>query len=754
MLKMDKQFLLHFETGPQGMVHLFWESAQVWKKAKEAQPPTVDKSLRVTLILCMMMELEGRLTKMLAHEPTKDNMIKHGWLTTLLGQPAWPYMIWTGEKLELDSTKAAIPHSEMTEIIKEIKQALFDKSEELVHKFHSVRPLAEQMEGDTLPFLLSISTRGALADRTFELFRKLEGNTVLRVVGEFVTKTQRQVLGVRCYGTGRKACSLELPCDTRRLTPGDLQDAAQSKSQVNLTNASVETISPHGVDTIVAGICRRITSRPEQAEPEELVACTVDLRKAYKQLPVSLESLNDWVVLLQLHWSCYFDDFFLVAAQSEAEHVHLIQRGFFDLLGWSTSSEKVFGRRARQVFSVLSKACSCKKNVKITGELLHALLFFRDHIVNGEPRRVSACKREKLTLFTDASFGSEGSGLGGILYDSAAKPLKWFAEWIDPCDLVPFGSDAKEGLIYELEIFAAVQGVVDLLKGKSNIDLVLFVDNESALSCLISGRAEGIAACILQKLVCFEEENDINIWCEWGRKIRRKFRLVLCGNFAQPEGDPSELYAGGASAYTVRLALTFGARRFWSGGTSDETGAFLLVEWPENLARYAIFPPKILVEAGLASALDGWEVIRPLYGLRESPSIWAKWRTSKLQKARSGLDLNLNGPMMKMARGTLEFLRSYGMEEALETKLPYPKEWLNEIEEEGMENFSVEELKAAQRIVGEHLWLTMRCRPDLQYPVMDMASRVSKQPNKVMQVGRRLLSYLKATQSMKLVFGS
>ncbi|CAE7340175.1 unnamed protein product [Symbiodinium sp. CCMP2592] len=398
-----------------------------------------------------------------------------------------------------------------------------------------------------------------------------------------------------------------------------------TESQVNLTNASVETISPHGVDTIVAGICRRITSRPEQAEPEELVACTVDLRKAYKQLPVSLESLNDcflcvhnpecnqpsiyrtrvlpfgaraavngfcrcslalfWigVVLLQLHWSCYFDDFFLVAAQSEAEHVHLIQRGFFDLLGWSTSSEKdsgfnclarvlgvsisfadvraglvvvsntehrirdlsnlldllvsrgsassheltvlrgrllfadnqVFGRRARQVFSVLSKACSCKKNVKITGELLHALLFFRDHIVNGEPRRVSACKREKLTLFTDASFGSEGSGLGGILYDSAAKPLKWFAEWIDPCDLVPFGSDAKEGLIYELEIFAAVQGVVDLLKGKSNIDLVLFVDNESALSCLISGRAEGIAACILQKLVCFEEENDINIWCEW-----------------------------------------------------------------------------------------------------------------------------------------------------------------------------------------------------------------------------------------------
>ena len=183
MLKMDKQFLLHFETGPQGMVHMFWEAAQVWKKGKEAQPPTVDKSLRVTLILCMMMELEGRLDKMLVHEDTKNNLIKHGWLQTVLGQPAWPYMLWTGEKLEKDETKAAIPHTDMMEIIREIKKNLLDKAEDLVHKFHSVRPLAEQMEGDTLPFLLSISTRGALADRTFELFRKLEGNTVLRIVG-------------------------------------------------------------------------------------------------------------------------------------------------------------------------------------------------------------------------------------------------------------------------------------------------------------------------------------------------------------------------------------------------------------------------------------------------------------------------------------------------------------------------------------------------------------------------------------------
>ena len=66
-----------------------------------------------------------------------------------------------------------------------------------------------------------------------------------------------------------------------------------TESQVNLTNASSETIAPHGVDTIVAGICKRILSRPSHSEPEDLKACAIDLRKAYKQLPVSEAPLND-----------------------------------------------------------------------------------------------------------------------------------------------------------------------------------------------------------------------------------------------------------------------------------------------------------------------------------------------------------------------------------------------------------------------------------------------------------------------------
>ena len=66
-----------------------------------------------------------------------------------------------------------------------------------------------------------------------------------------------------------------------------------TESQVNLTNSSDETVSPHGVDTIVAGACARIAARPKNKDPEILKGCTIDLRKAYKQLAISLRSLND-----------------------------------------------------------------------------------------------------------------------------------------------------------------------------------------------------------------------------------------------------------------------------------------------------------------------------------------------------------------------------------------------------------------------------------------------------------------------------
>ena len=321
-----------------------------------------------------------------------------------------------------------------------------------------------------------------------------------------------------------------------------------------------------------------------------------------------------------------------------------------------------------------------------------------------------------------------------------------------------------------------------------------------------------------------------------GDKVRRRFRLVLCGNFvARGEGE-FDLYAGGVTADTLRAALAIATNKKWSGATSDITAAFLLAEWPSGLPKYGIVPPRVLFESGHAEPGEIWLVLRPLYGLRESPAIWSKCRSDRLTNAKvkyQGKDLKFKASevdpelwyvyegdfaeaellamiityvddifylaeseLIKVLHAWVEeewpcsplqwaeseegtrylgieikqnenkqfelcqsayiknLLRSHGLDEAIPTKLPCPKEWIaDEDQDDLQENFSVTELRHGQRIVGEQLWLTMRTRPDLLFPVNYMASRVSKQPNKVAKIGVRLMSYLKETMDMKLVIG-
>ena len=155
-----------------------------------------------------------------------------------------------------------------------------------------------------------------------------------------------------------------------------------TESLVNLTNSSTETICPHGIDVILSAAAYRIRRGRKLGLRESLVAKTVDLRKAYKQLPISSSSLPDaflcvfspaddcprifrssvlpfgaraavnnfcrvsqalhWLgmILFAFHWSVFYDDFFIVGDSTESKHLDMMQKGFFALLAWETSTEK------------------------------------------------------------------------------------------------------------------------------------------------------------------------------------------------------------------------------------------------------------------------------------------------------------------------------------------------------------------------------------------------------------------------------
>ena len=66
-----------------------------------------------------------------------------------------------------------------------------------------------------------------------------------------------------------------------------------TESLANLTNSGNETIAPHGIDIVVSSICLRIRLEKKLGRRREMVARTIDLRKAYKQLPLSEAAMAD-----------------------------------------------------------------------------------------------------------------------------------------------------------------------------------------------------------------------------------------------------------------------------------------------------------------------------------------------------------------------------------------------------------------------------------------------------------------------------
>ena len=103
-------------------------------------------------------------------------------------------------------------------------------------------------------------------------------------------------------------------------------------------------------------------------------------------------------------------------------------------------------------------------------------------------------------------------------------------------------------------------------------------------------------------------------------------------------------------------------------------------------------------------------------------------------------------------RGYLENLvRSYDLEPGSHVRLPCPREWL--VDEDGpAEDEQYTELKKAQKVTGELLWVT-RSRPDILFVTSMMASALSKRPCHVYRVGLKVMAYLASILEVQLQLG-
>ncbi|CAE7823076.1 unnamed protein product [Symbiodinium sp. CCMP2592] len=198
------------------------------------------------------------------------------------------------------------------------------------------------------------------------------------------------------------------------------------------------------------------------------------------------------------------------------------------------AESQVFGRGAAQRMRAISKAMKLSGFVVLDDSLTEALLFLKDRVLHGEARMIRACDRPTYHLFTDASYEADvPAGLGGILYSDGGLLLRWYSESADTDVLEAINKEGKQGLIYELEACAAVQGVVQLCNSLSDCNLICYCDNEAALAALIKCASESpVVASQLNKLSMLEDEKGLSVWFE---------RVESSAN---PADDPSRFVLG------------------------------------------------------------------------------------------------------------------------------------------------------------------------------------------------------------------
>ncbi|OLQ06917.1 Copia protein [Symbiodinium microadriaticum] len=154
-----------------------------------------------------------------------------------------------------------------------------------------------------------------------------------------------------------------------------------------------------------------------------------------------------------------------------------------------------------------------------------------------------------------------------------------------------------------------------------------------------------------------------------------------------------------------------------------------------------------LAESAVITAVHSWLS-------KEWPSAPLEWTKEGTRYLGVEILQKDEGFFLISQRGYLENLvRSYELEPGQHVRLPCPREWLidedSPVEEE---QYTEAELKRAQKVTGELLWVT-RSRPDVLFVTSMMASALSKRPCHVYRVGLKVMAYLASTLEVQLQLG-
>ena len=181
-MQLDTNFVLWMRTGlPAGLPESLHAITQQWRLQKEKSQVT--SSLRQVLWLNMWAEVGKRLDPANLSQEQKANFVKAGYLSEAEGQHQWPYLQWAPQEKTLKPILARKPLS-LKEAHETVQKLLASSdSPQVVTRFHPTRPLAAELKGASLTFMVSIGSRTEASDQAHQALMMLAANGSTQVAG-------------------------------------------------------------------------------------------------------------------------------------------------------------------------------------------------------------------------------------------------------------------------------------------------------------------------------------------------------------------------------------------------------------------------------------------------------------------------------------------------------------------------------------------------------------------------------------------
>ena len=181
---------------------------------------------------------------------------------------------------------------------------------------------------------------------------------------------------------------------------------------------------------------------------------------------------------------------------------------------------QIFGRRSFMHMKLIGERALGEGKAELDQNLRDSLVYMRDRVVNGPPRKVETRLANTWFLYTDACYEANHpswvAGLGGVLVSWDGKPVSFFSFNCTDRILLHLGKTHLLNPIYILEGLAAVIGLrvwTSLIRGSH---IVAFLDNEGVLGSFMSCRtSQDLFTPILCALTEWESDNQTQAWFDF-----------------------------------------------------------------------------------------------------------------------------------------------------------------------------------------------------------------------------------------------